>query len=71
MKAAGHSCTTKANIYLSTFSVRSGASAPAATRAQAVEALIIAGGNKSQAAQTLGISRQALYRLLARQENTA
>ena len=71
MEAAGHSCTQKANVYFSTFSIRSRTSAPTTTIEQARGSPITAGGNKSRAAQTLDISRQALYRLLAREEKPA
>ncbi|GAB7546910.1 integrase domain-containing protein [Cupriavidus sp. 8B] len=64
--AAGHSRQTKANAYLSTYSVQAAASRPVATPEMAAQAVADAGGVKAKAAQALGITRQALYRLLAR-----
>lgn len=65
VEAAGHSRATKANAYLSTFARQERLAKPVVTLAQAVVALQAVGGNKSHAAAALGISRQALYRLLA------
>lgn len=65
VEAAGHSRVTKANAYLSTFARQERLAKPLVTLAQAAMALQAAGGNKSHAAAALGISRQALYRLLA------
>jgi len=65
VEAAGHSRVTKANAYLSTFARQERLAKPVVTPAQAAAALEAAGGNKSHAAAALGISRQALYRLLA------
>ena len=65
VEAAGHSRATKANAYLSTHNAlaakRNRSLNPDAVR----EAIATAGGNKSRAAAALGVSRQALYRLLA------
>lgn len=66
VEAAGHSRQTKANAYLSTYSVQAAASRPAVTPERAAKAVKDAEGVKAKAAQALGITRQALYRLLAR-----
>lgn len=66
VEAAGHSRQTKANAYLSTYSVQAAASRPIVTPEMAAQAVRDANGVKARAAQTLGITRQALYRLLAR-----
>ncbi|KVK89425.1 helix-turn-helix domain-containing protein [Burkholderia sp. MSMB1498] len=64
VEAAGHSRKSKANAYLSTF-VRQDMLKKALPTVEKVEtALDAAGGNKSHAAAALGISRQALYRIL-------
>ena len=62
--AAGHSRVTKANAYLSTFARQQRLAKPSPTVDEAIKALEAAGGNKTHAAAALGISRQALYRLL-------
>jgi DNA-binding NtrC family response regulator len=63
--AAGHSRESKANAYLSTFA-RQEAMRKQLPTVDAIEAALrTAAGNKSHAAAALGISRQALYRLLA------
>lgn len=64
VEAAGHSRVTKANAYLSTFARQERLGKPNHTGHEARAALEAAGGNKTHAAQALGISRQALYRLL-------
>lgn len=64
VEAAGHSRVTKANAYLSTFARQERLAKPSPTHAEARAALDAAGGNKTHAASALGISRQALYRLL-------
>jgi len=61
---AGHSRRTKANAYLSTFAHQGRQKKVTPTIEQAHEALNAANGNKSHAATALGISRQALYRIL-------
>jgi Integrase/Phage integrase, N-terminal/Bacterial regulatory protein, Fis family len=66
--AAGHSRKTKANAYLSTFVAKDRLERrlkPLPKLDDAQKALSDANGNKSHAATALGISRQALYRLLA------
>jgi len=65
VEAAGHSRATKANAYLSTHRVQTATKAPKVSFEQVDAALNTAGGNKSHAAAALGISRQALYRVLA------
>ncbi|MGQ7932215.1 integrase domain-containing protein [Paraburkholderia sp. D1E] len=62
---AGHSRRTKANAYLSTFARQDRLKKVTPTREQACATLDAVAGNKSQAAATLGISRQALYRILS------
>jgi DNA-binding NtrC family response regulator len=66
VQAAGHSRATKANAYLSTHAAMDSRKKRSITREMAVEALAQAGGIKSRAAAALGVSRQALYRLLER-----
>jgi integrase len=68
VEAAGHSRATKANAYLSTISMQETLARKTRVvgRVEADAALGAAKGNKSQAAKALGISRQALYRLLER-----
>jgi len=70
VEAAGHSRQTKANAYLSTYSVQAAASRPVVTPEMAAQAVKDAAGVKAKAAQALGITRQALYRLLARLPDT-
>ncbi|MDN7934557.1 integrase domain-containing protein [Burkholderia metallica] len=65
VEAAGHSRPSKANAYLSTFARQTERTKPQPTLEEAQRAIETAAGNKSHAAATLGISRQALYRLLA------
>ncbi|AKM45346.1 Fis family transcriptional regulator [Burkholderia contaminans] len=65
VEAAGHSRVSKANAYLSTFARQDEMKKAPPTVDEAKLALDTAGGNKSHAAAALGISRQALYRLLA------
>ncbi|WP_027803329.1 integrase domain-containing protein [Paraburkholderia dilworthii] len=62
--AAGHSRATKANAYLSTHAALAVKKTSSLTREMALEAVATAGGVKSRAAAAMGISRQALYRLL-------
>jgi integrase len=69
VEAAGHSRVTKANAYLSTFALQEGMARRRPTDDEIRQALADAGGNKSHAANALGISRQALYRALSASEN--
>jgi integrase len=64
VEAAGHSRATKANAYLSTHAALAVKKTSSLTREMALEAVATAGGVKSRAAAAMGISRQALYRLL-------
>ncbi|MFM0144985.1 integrase domain-containing protein [Paraburkholderia sp. RL18-085-BIA-A] len=64
VEAAGHSRRTKANAYLSTHNALAAKKKRTLTREMAERAIEDAKGVKSQAAVALGISRQALYRLL-------
>ena len=66
VEAAGHSRKEKANAYLSTHSAIAARSRPVVTREMAVAAVAAANGVKLKAAEALGISRPALYRLLAK-----
>jgi integrase len=65
VEAAGHSMVSKAHAYISTFAAMKKTEAPVITQDQAAHALDLAHGNKSEAARTLGVSRQAFYRLVA------
>ncbi|MCA7888661.1 integrase domain-containing protein [Burkholderia contaminans] len=62
--AAGHSRVSKANAYLSTFTRQAELKNVLPTVDEAKAALEAATGNKTHAAGALGISRQALYRIL-------
>ncbi|MEI7297433.1 integrase domain-containing protein [Paraburkholderia tropica] len=64
VQAAGHSRPTKANAYISTFARQERLAKTNPTIDEVRSALEAAAGNKSHAAAALGISRQALYRLL-------
>ncbi|PCE30280.1 integrase domain-containing protein [Burkholderia ubonensis] len=64
VEAAGHSRTSKANAYLSTFARQEELKKAPPTVDAVKLALEAARGNKSHAAAALGISRQALYRIL-------
>jgi integrase len=65
VEAAGHTRKTKANAYLSTFAMQDGKRRAAVAADQVRAELERANGNKTHAAAALGISRQALYRVLA------
>ncbi|WP_176060308.1 helix-turn-helix domain-containing protein [Paraburkholderia sp. BCC1876] len=65
--AAGHTRKTKANAYLSVFGLKERLERqrrPQPSAAEVERALQDNAGNKSHAAAALGISRQALYRIL-------
>lgn len=64
--AAGHGLATKASAYISSFAAIRRIDAPVVSCEQALVALAAAKGNKSHAAKSLGISRQALYRVLSK-----
>jgi transcriptional regulator of acetoin/glycerol metabolism len=67
--AAGHSLAMKASAYISSFAAIRKADTPVVNYAQALAALEQAKGNKSRAAKALGISREGLYRVLAKFAN--
>ncbi|AUT75452.1 Fis family transcriptional regulator [Paraburkholderia hospita] len=69
VEAAGHSRLTKSGAYLSTFAMQDRMQRKLPTVDEARSALGAAAGNKSHAAKALGISRQALYRILGAIEN--
>ncbi|VWC46866.1 Fis family transcriptional regulator [Burkholderia lata] len=71
VEAAGHSRPSKANAYLSTFARQDEMRKMQPTADEAKAALEAANGNKSHAAAALGISRQALYRMLGAQAREA
>ncbi|MGX6564897.1 integrase domain-containing protein [Cupriavidus necator] len=62
--AAGHSRANKSGAYLSSVSTMAAQERPTVTRAEAEAALRRHNGNKSKAAEELGITRQSLYRRL-------
>lgn len=64
VEAGGHSRVTKANAYLSTFATQERLQKVLPGADAVREALLSAQGNKSHAAKALGISRQALYRIM-------
>ncbi|ANB71506.1 hypothetical protein AYM40_03335 [Paraburkholderia phytofirmans OLGA172] len=66
VEAAGHSLAAKATAYISTFATGERLSRPAVSPEEAIAAVVAANGNKSGAAKSLNISRQALYRILAK-----
>ncbi|MEC5407906.1 integrase domain-containing protein [Paraburkholderia sp. MPAMCS5] len=66
VEAAGHSLAAKATAYISTFATVERLARPVVSPEQAIAAVVAASGNKSVAAKSLNISRQALYRLIAK-----
>lgn len=64
VEAAGHSRTTKANAYLSTYATQAAGVRPDVSAEDANAAIEAAQGVKAQAAKALGISRAKLYRIL-------
>jgi integrase len=64
--AAGHGLATKASAYISSFAAIRKADTPVVNYTQVLAALEKTKGNKSHAAKALGISRQALYRVLGK-----
>ncbi|WP_175958043.1 integrase domain-containing protein [Burkholderia sp. BCC0405] len=71
VEAAGHSRPSKANAYLSTFARQDEMRKMPPTVDEAKAALEASNGSKSHAAAALGISRQALYRMLGAQAREA
>ena len=71
VEAAGHSRVTKANAYLSTFATQDRLQKSLPTAEAVRGALCMENGNKSHAAKALGISRQALYRILGAADPSA
>ena len=65
--AAGHSRRQKANAYLASYNSVAQQKSAAITLEKAEAAIATTGGDKSAAARQLGISRQALYRILERE----
>lgn len=68
VEAAGHSRPDKANAYLARYNDVAQQKSAAITLEQAEAAISSTGGEKKAAAKLLGISRQALYRLLEREK---
>jgi len=66
VEAAGHSLAAKATAYVSTFATVERLSRPVVSPEEAIAAVFAASGNMSDAAKSLNISRQALYRILWR-----
>jgi integrase len=66
VEAAGHSLAAKATAYISTFAAMDRLARPVVSSGQAFAGVLKTGGIKSDAAKSLGISRPALYRLLAK-----
>nr|WP_132450686.1 helix-turn-helix domain-containing protein [Paraburkholderia sp. BL8N3] len=66
VEAAGHSLAAKPTAYISTFATMDRLARPVVSSEQAFAAVLETGDNKSDAAKGLGISRQALYRILAK-----
>jgi integrase len=64
VEAAGHSRLTKSGAYLSTFAMQDRLQKTLPSVEEVKVAVEDAGGNKSHAAKALGVSRQALYRIL-------
>jgi integrase len=64
VEAAGHSRRSKSGAYLSTFAMQDRMQKTLPGIDETRSALTAANGNKSHAAKALGISRQALYRIL-------
>ena len=68
VEAAGHSKPSKTGAYLSTYKAMEKSVARRVTKQEAEEMVQEVGGNKSVAAERLGISRPALYRALGRRD---
>lgn len=64
--AAGHRLAAKATACISTFAIADRLSRHVVSADEAIAAVAAANGNKSEAAKGLKISRQALYRILAK-----
>jgi hypothetical protein len=68
VSAAGHSRRRKANAYLASYNAVAQQKSAAISLEQAQAAIVSASGEKKAAAKLLGVSRQALYRILGREE---
>lgn len=66
VEAAGHSRADKANAYLARYNSVAQQKSAAISPEQALAAIAAAEGNKKAAANALGVSRQALYRILGK-----
>ncbi|MFM0629616.1 integrase domain-containing protein [Paraburkholderia xenovorans] len=66
VEAAEHSLAAKATAYISTFATVERLSRPVVSPDEAIAAIAAAKGNKSEATKSLDISRQGLYRILAK-----
>lgn len=71
MDAAGQNLAKNATARISNLATVGRVSRPIVSASEAIAALIAAHGNKSVAAKSLNISRQALYRILEKEDRSA